>query len=168
MQGASSPPQAANAIEASVVIHRPVAEVFEFYRDFRNLPRFLGDVTAIEPIGPATSRWTIQGPFGLRVGWTVRVTVESPNDVIRYETVTSPALRTYWTVHFSRGRGPDDTEVREVMEAPLGRLGRAALALVGKHPAEEVRANLHRFKELMETGRVSDTSYAVAGNFARP
>jgi len=44
---------------------------------------------------------------------------------------------------------------------------RAALALIGKYPAKEVSANLHRFKELLETGGVTDTSYAVAGKFAR-
>jgi uncharacterized membrane protein len=53
------------------------------------------------------------------------------------------------------------------MKAPLGRLGRAALALIGKFPAEEVSANLRRFKELMETGKVTDTSYSVAGKFAQ-
>ena len=32
--------------------------------------------------------------------------------------------------------------------------GRAALALIGKLPSEEVSANLHRLKEIMETERV--------------
>jgi len=43
------------------------------------------------------------------------------------------------------------------------RLGRAALALIGKFPAEEQSSNLHRLKEVLETGRVTDTSYSVAG-----
>jgi hypothetical protein len=59
------------------------------------------------------------------------------------------------------------TGVREVMKVPLGRLGRAALALLGKFPAEEVAANLHRLKQVMETGSVTDTSYSVAGKFAQ-
>jgi hypothetical protein len=54
-----------------------------------------------------------------------------------------------------------------VMKVPLGRLGRAALALLGKFPAEEVAANLHRLKQVMEAGRVTDTSYSVAGKFAQ-
>ena len=47
------------------------------------------------------------------------------------------------------------------------RLGRAALALIGKFPAEEVTSNRHRLKEVLETGRVTDTSYSVAGKFVR-
>ena len=103
-----------NTIEASVTIRRTVNGVFGVYWDFKNLPRFLGDVMAIEQIGPATSRWTIQGPLGIRTNWTIRVTEERANELIRYETVTSPGLRTYWAIHFAVGPGAGDTEVREV------------------------------------------------------
>jgi uncharacterized membrane protein len=159
-------PQAGNAIEASVQIKRPVGEVFNFYRDFRNLPRFLGDVMAVEPTGPATSRWTIQGPLGVRARWTIKVTEECANALIRYETDTAPGLRTYWEIHFRPGSDSRETIVREVMRPPLGRLGRVALALIGKFPAGEVRANLHRLKQVMETGNVTDTSFAVQGKFS--
>jgi len=154
-------------IEASVVIRKPREEVFAFYRDFRNLPRFLGDVMAIEQVDPTASRWTIQGPLGVRLAWTVRVTAERANELIRYETVSLPLLTTYWEIHFAPGPQAGETEVREVMKAPLGGLGRAALAVIGKFPDKEVAANLNRLKELMETGRVTDTSYAVAGKFGR-
>jgi uncharacterized membrane protein len=167
MQGTTLPPQDEDTIEASVTIRRPVGEVFGFYRDFKNLPSFLGDVMAVEQTGPGTSRWTIQGPLGLRANWTIRVTEERTNKLIRYETAPLPGLRTYWEIHFAPRSGAGETEVREVMKAPLGRLGRAALALIGKFPAEEASANLRRLKELMETGRVTDTSYSVAGKFAR-
>lgn len=162
MQRTTLQPQGGDTIEASVTIQRPVEEVFGFYRDFRNLPRFLGDVMAVEQIDPATSRWTIQGPLGIRFHWTTTVTEERPNELIRYETA---GPRGHWEIHFAPGPQAGSTEVREVMRAPLGRLGRAALALIGKFPAEEVSANLHRFKQVMETGHVTDTSYAVPGKF---
>ena len=50
----TSPPRNENTIDASVTIQRSVEDVFRFYRDFENLPTFLGDVMAIEQIGPAT------------------------------------------------------------------------------------------------------------------
>ncbi|HET9981985.1 MAG TPA: hypothetical protein VFQ38_00290 [Longimicrobiales bacterium] len=121
---------------------------------------------AIDPVGPATWRWTIQGPLGIRVKWTVKVTEERANELIRYETVSLPVLKASWEIHFAPGAEAGEAEVREVMKTPLGTLGRAALALIGKFPAEEERSNLQRLKELLETGRVSDTSHAVAGKFA--
>jgi len=156
-----------NTIEASVVIRRPREEVFAFYRDFRNLPRFLGDVMAVEPVDPTVSRWTVQGPFGVRVRWTTRMTEERAHELIRYETVDPPLLTTHWDIFFAPGPRPGETEVREVMTMPLGGLGRAALALIGKRPDREVASNLNRLKELMETGKVTDTSYSVAGKFGR-
>ncbi|HEU5246065.1 MAG TPA: SRPBCC family protein [Candidatus Udaeobacter sp.] len=167
MQRTSSPPADENTIEGRITIRRPVEEVFEFYRDFRNLPRFLGDVMAVEQIDPATFRWTIQGPLGIRVNSTIKMTEERTNELIRYETVGVPGLKGYWEIHFAPGYHAGETEVRSLMRIPLARLGRAALALIGKFPAEEVSSNLHRLNELMETGRVTDTSYAVPGKFAQ-
>jgi len=101
------------------------------------------------------------------VNWTIKVTEERTNELIRYETVAVPGLKGYWEIHFARGSHAGETEVRSVMRIPFGRLGRAALALIGKFPAEEVSSNLQRLKELMETGRVTDTSYSVTGKFGQ-
>lgn len=156
-----------DATEAVVVIRRPVEDVFRFYRDFRNLPRFLGDVMAVDQTGPAAYRWTVQGPLGLRLKWTATVTEERANEFISYETVPLPGLKTTWAIYLSAAPEAGTTEVRELMRTPLGRIGRAGLALMGKPPAGEVPANLRRLKEVMETGTATDTSYSIAGKFTR-
>ncbi|MFI2651015.1 MULTISPECIES: SRPBCC family protein [Micromonospora] len=150
-----------------MTIERRVADVFNFYRDFQNLPRFLGDVMASRQIGPTTFRWTIRGPLGVRLSSTVRLTEERTNQLLRYETTAAPGMRTHWTVRFTPGSDPGRTEVHEVLKTPFGRLGRIALTLAGKPPAAEVAANLRRLKQLLETGEVTDTEHAVAGKFAR-
>jgi len=167
MRRTSSLPRDEDAIEESVTIQRPVEEVFEFYRDSRNLPSFLGDVMAVGQISPATFRWTIQGPLRIRVNSTIKITKQRTNELICYETSGVPGVKASWEIHFSPGYHAGETEVREVMKIPFGRFGRAALALIGKFPAQEVSSNLHRLKELMETGRVTDTSYSVAGKFVQ-
>jgi len=77
----------------------------------------------------------------------------------------------WWTVEWWKPptithTEPDETDVHAVMTIPFARLGRAALALIGKFPAEEQSSNLHRLKEVLETGRLTDTSYSVPGKFA--
>jgi hypothetical protein len=69
--------------------------------------------------------------------------------------------------HSAPGSTTGETEVHEVMKTPLGRLGRVALALIGKFPVEEQSSNLHRLKEVLETGTVNDTRFALAGKFSR-
>lgn len=154
-------------IEASVTIERPVAEVFNFYRNFNNLPLFLGDVMSIEPIDLVTSRWTIQMPLGVRLHWITTVTEVRRDELISYETVADSSRKTCWEIHFGQGSDINETYVGEVMSAPLGPFARAAMALFGKNPGKEVMANLHRLKQVMETGHVTDTSYSVTGKFSR-
>jgi hypothetical protein len=52
--------------------------------------------------------------------------------------------------------------VREQLVVPLGAIGRAVLALIGKFPDREVAANLTRLKQLLEIGDGSDTPSAAA------
>jgi uncharacterized membrane protein len=152
------------SIYESIVIEQPVEDVFAFYQDFRNLPAFLGDVVQVELTGDRTSRWTIKAPLGLELHWTVTVTDIRPNAFITYRTEPA-AASTLWEISFSPGTAPRTTVVREVMTMPGGRIAEAALAAVGKPPAKEVRANLKRLKELLETGQVTTKDYAVAGKF---
>jgi uncharacterized membrane protein len=120
---------------------------------------------AVEPLSPGEFRWTIQGPFGLRTHWKVKLTEVRENMLIRYETVGLPGLVTKWEIHFTPTEPGGATEVLEVMTTPLGMFGGIALAVIGKSPAKEVSANLRRLKQILETGKVTDTSYAVPGKF---
>jgi hypothetical protein len=95
------------------------------------------------------------------------VTGERRNEFISYEAQPLPGLKTTWEIYLSPGSEAGTTQVREVMKTPLGMVGRAGLALVGKPPAGEVSANLHRLKEVLETGTVTDTRYSVATKFTR-
>jgi hypothetical protein len=57
------------------------------------------------------------------------------------------------------------TDNRTWGECRFGRVGRAALASVGRFPAAGVSSNLNRLKEVMEAGRVTDTSDALKNKF---
>jgi uncharacterized membrane protein len=151
-------------IEDSITIARPVAEVFAFYKDLRNLPRFLGDVVRVDPTGVRSSRWTVQGPFGMKVHWISVVTEIKEGAHIFYET-SSRISKTKWEIYFSQGKSPEETVVREVLIYPGGRIGKFILATMGKHPAAELHSNLQRFRQLIESGRVTDTSNSIPGKF---
>ena len=74
--------------------------------------------------------------------------MDDPRTVLHWHELLCP---------FCPGSHAGETEVRAVMRAPLGRLGRMALALIGKFPAEDVYSNLRRLKQLIETGKVTDS-----------
>jgi uncharacterized membrane protein len=96
-------------------------------------------------------------PFGARVPVTVTVTEQQVNQLIRYQTCGPTPLRSRWELAFAVDTGAGGTRVREQLVVPLGAIGRAVLAVIGKFPDRDVAANLTRLKQLLETSRGSDT-----------
>jgi uncharacterized membrane protein len=141
----------AGTVTGEVVIRRPVHVVYGFYRNFTNLPRVLGDVVAVEQVAGMTYRWIVAGPLGTRVPMTVTVTDQRVDQLIRYQTGGPRPLRGRWELTFAVDTGSGGTRVREQLVVPLGAIGRAVLALIGKFPDREVAANLTRLKQLLET-----------------
>ena len=141
----------AGTVTGDVVIRGPVQVVYSFYRNFTNLPRVLGDVVAVEQITGMTYRWIVAGPLGSRLPMTVTVTDQRVNQLIRYQTGGPGPLRGRWELAFAVDTGSGGTRVREQLVVPLGAIGRAVLALIGKFPDREVAANLTRLKQLLET-----------------
>jgi uncharacterized membrane protein len=152
----------AGTVTGDVVIRRPVRVVYSFYRNFTNLPRILGDVVAVEQITGTIYRWIVAGPLGTRVPMTVTITEQRVNQLIRYQTGGPRPLRGRWELTFAVDTDSGGTRVREQLVVPLGAIGRAVLALIGKFPDREVAANLTRLKQLLEIGDGSDTPSAAA------
>jgi uncharacterized membrane protein len=144
----------ATVVTDEIVIRRPRPDVYAFYRDFTNLPRFIGDVVAVRRLGPTAYRWVVAAPLGRHVRMNVTITEDDADRLLRYRTGGPPLLRGQWELSFAaEGDGEEQrTRVREQLVVPLGRAGRVALAAIGKFPDREVAANLRRLKEVLEIG----------------
>jgi hypothetical protein len=81
-----------------------------------------------------------------------------------YET-SSKIFKAKWEIYFSHGKSAKETIVREVLIQLGGWIGKFVLTMIGKHPASEVHSNLRRLKQMIEAGRVTDTSNSAAGKF---
>ena len=65
-------------VHESIVINRPAAELFRFWRDLRNLPRFMEHLDDVRRA--ATRRrsvWTARAPIGMRVKWEAESSMRS-------------------------------------------------------------------------------------------
>jgi uncharacterized membrane protein len=143
-----------DTVTGDVMIRRPLQEVYRFYRDFANLPAFLGDVVAVQQVADTTYRWVVAGPFGTRIPLTVTITEERVDRLIHYQT-KGPMPCGRWELSFTPESDAGGTRVREQLVIPLGVVGRAVLALIGKFPAREVEANLTMLKQVLEAGHGS-------------
>jgi uncharacterized membrane protein len=71
----------------SVLVERPVTEVFEFCRDFENFPHITEVLLSVEDSQDGRSHWSVRSPSGQVIGWDAVVTKYVPNSVIAWESV---------------------------------------------------------------------------------
>jgi uncharacterized membrane protein len=146
----------AMSLRAAVTINRPSDEVYRFWRDFGNLPRFMHHLESVRTDGDGRSHWTAKGPAGRSVQWDAEITEEQPNRMIAWRTVDGTKVPNSGRVRFlplANGRG---TEVRVELEyaPPGGGVGKAVAKLFGEEPMQQVKDDLRRFKQVIETGEV--------------
>ena len=140
----------------TVTINRPREELFAFWRDFANLPRFMQNVDSVEAEGEA-SLWTIRGPAGMRYRIRTRIVAERENEEIAWRSLEGSDIDTEGKVMFRDAPGGRGTEVEAVVAyvPPAGEAGRLVAKLFQREPRVQGRREMKRFKMLMETGEVA-------------
>jgi uncharacterized membrane protein len=51
--------------KGTCVVNLPPEEVYRFWRDFQNLPRFMRHLEAVQDMGEGRSHWKVKGPAGM-------------------------------------------------------------------------------------------------------
>lgn len=157
---------------AAITVNRPVAEVFASWHDMQNLPRFLERLQSVRELGGGRSRWRQADQTGAEIEFDVELTAQEINERVAWRSLDDSEIESSGEVTFTTAPGGRGTEVRAVLhERPKGGgLAAAAAALLGADGDQQVRDDLRRFKQLLETGEVvrseASPEGAGAGNLA--
>jgi uncharacterized membrane protein len=146
-------------VEESVIINRSIEELYRFWRNLENLPQFMPHLESVERITDTLSRWRAHGPGGQTVEWNAEIINEVPNKVIGWRSIEGSDVVSAGSVNFDEagpGRGTRVT-VHMQYSPPGGKIGAAVARLLGRDAASEIREDLRRFKQLIETGEVPTT-----------
>lgn len=140
----------------SITVARPRNEVYTFWRDFENLPRFMHNLESVENLGGGRSHWRAKGVAGTEREWDAELVEDRPNERISWRTIRSDDhLRHTGTVSFlSIGDSATDVRVDVDYDAPGGALGASIAKLFGEEPGQQIEEDLERFKRVLETGEV--------------
>jgi uncharacterized membrane protein len=161
----------AQAME-SVTVNKSPEEVFRFWRNFENLPRFMAHLASVQVRDERRSHWAARVPGGATLEWDAEITEEQPNQLIRWRALPSAELSHSGTVRFTRAPGGKGTEVHVEMhvDPPRRWLGRSAARLLARGIESQMAGDLRRFKQVMETGEVvhSDASIHPGKHPAQP
>ncbi len=156
-------------LQASITVRAPRSEVFLFWHLFDNLPSFMSHLESVREIGAGRSHWTARSPIGKPVEWDAEIVVEIPDELITWRSLEGADVANSGSVRFADAPGGRGTEVYVEMEfeVPGGKLGAAVARLFGEHPEQQVRDDLRRFKQVLETGEVVRSEGSPEGTYAR-
>ena len=144
-------------VEESVTINKPVGEVFRFWRNFENLPKFMKHLDSVSAREAGISHWVACGPAGMKVEWDARVINEIDVKLIGWQSLEGSMVSTAGAVNFRETDRGTDVRVHLQYNPPAGKLGAAVARWFGEEPNIQIREDLRRFKQLMETGEIPTT-----------
>ena len=147
-------------VERSVTIARPRHDLYAFWRDFTNLPQFMEHLESVRVDSPTRSHWKAKAPVGSNVEWDAEIVNDVPDEIIAWKSVGDADVANAGAVNFRDAPGDRGTIVKVTLdyEPPGGRLGAMIARLFGEDPDRQVREDLRKFKQLMETGEITTSA----------
>lgn len=152
-------------VQKSVTINRSPEELYSFWRDFKNLPRFMNHLESVNVTGEKRSHWVAKAPAGTTVEWDAEIINEKENELIAWRSLEGADVDNSGSVRFQPAQGGRGTEVKiEIQYTPPGGvLGAAIAKLFGEEPQQQVDEDLRRFKQLMEAGEIPTSQGQSSG-----
>lgn len=143
----------------SVLINRPREELFAAWRVER-FPDFMENVVAVEALGGGTACWTIKAPLGREVHLVNSITESVEGQSISWQSEPESEIANSGEVRFADAPAGRGTYVTLILayDPPAGKVGRLGAKLLQREPEVQARRDLHRFKQLMETGEVTSNA----------
>ena len=146
----------------TVTIRKDRSELYSYWRDFENLPRFMENVEQIEGSGDGqdSSVWTVKAPAGTTVDVETTVSRDEKDREIAWRSVEGSDIETHGRVTFEDAPGERGTRVglEIAYKPPAGKVGRSIAQLFLREPEIQARHDLKRFKMLMETGEIATSA----------
>jgi len=88
-------------MRTTIVVERPLKEVFEFCRDFENFPTIVDVLLSVDDTRDGRSHWAVRSPAGQTLEWDATVTKYVPNTVIAWESVPGSVVAASGLMRFS-------------------------------------------------------------------
>lgn len=146
-------------VEYAATINRSAEELFQFWRTFENLPRFMQHLVSVRQLDQRRSHWVAKAPAGRTVEWDAEIINEIPNQLLGWRTLEGADVVSAGSVRFTPVAADRGTEVHVRLQyaPPGGKAGAAIAWMSGHDPNYTIQEDVRRFKQLMETGEMATT-----------
>lgn len=136
-----------------VTIHRSPEEVYEFWRNFQNLPAVMSFIERVEPMEGNVTHWVARVPAGPAIEWDAEAVDDQPGRLLAWRSLEGSDLQTWGTVIFERSENnlSTDVSVSFNFSPPANRGGSVIQYIQGLENAILYR-NLRDLKARLESG----------------
>lgn len=155
-------------VEKSVTINKAAKELFQFWSNLENLPRFMKHLQSVQVTGDKNSHWVAKTPLGTTVEWDAEIINKKEDELIAWQSVEGATVPNAGSVRFEQHPGGSGTIVKVALNyaPPGGAVGAAFAKLFGEEPEQQVEEDLRRFKQFMETGEIASVEGQSSGRQA--
>ena len=153
-------------VEKTVTINSSPEELYRFWHDFENLPRFMKHLKFVKVYDEKRSHWIANAPLGNSVEWDAEIINDQENHLIAWASVEGADIDNSGFVRFQPAPNGRGTEVKVVIEynPPGGAIGAAVAKLFGEEPEQQIGDDLRRFKQIIEAGEIATTEGQPVGS----
>lgn len=149
---------------AAVTINKSPHEVYRAWRDLESLPRFMEHLESVSVTGERESHWVARGPGGRRVEWDAEMVRDEPGEEIAWRSKPHGSVRTEGSVRLRPAPGGGtELRVRLAYQALWGSFGAVVAWFLGEEPTQQLRDDVARFKQFIETGEIARSEASPRG-----
>lgn len=143
-------------VKAAVTVRRPRADAYAFWRDFERFPDFMIHLDSVQQTGDRQSHWVATAPAGRTVEWDAEIVENRENELIAWRSLPGADIANEGAVRFGDAPGDRGTEIHVELtyDAPGGAPADLLAKLFGEQPEQQVKDDLRRAKQILETGEV--------------
>lgn len=146
-------------IRTTVNIDKPVNEVYDFWRNLENLPKFMQHLESVVEKDKITSHWTATGPGGIgKISWDAHILMDERGKMLSWHSLPDSTIDNAGKILFKEnGSGGTELDVTISYHAPLGIAGEAAAKLLNPFFERMVKSDIQSLKTYMEIGKNEKT-----------
>ncbi|HLO81311.1 MAG TPA: SRPBCC family protein [Chitinophagaceae bacterium] len=142
-------------LRTSLTVNKPKDEVFRYWRNLENLPIFMEHLKSVKETDYNRSHWEAKIPGNIgTIEWEAEITDERPGELIAWQSVDNATIFNSGHVSFRDTLGDMGTvvTVRIIYQPPAGNPGAVTAKLLNPIFEKMVRADIVRFKQVIEFG----------------
>ncbi len=148
-------------IRQSLIVNKPREEVYDFWRNFENLPYFMKHLSKVLQSDDKHSHWEVKLPGNIGpITWNAEIVKEIPNHFIGWRSIKGSMIENAGKVEFKDALNGMGTEIQAVISyhAPAGAFGTSIAKLINPVFKKLVQQDILNFKHYFEVGEIPITS----------